>query len=151
MELMIKKFCELTVEQLYEILKLRSAVFVIEQNCVYQDMDDKDLNAYHVFLKNEDGIQAYLRVLDRGVSYKEVSIGRVLTKRRGIGAGKQLMIAGIEVAQKYFRAKKIRISAQQYAKGFYETVGFRQVSEPYLEDGIPHIQMLFDINSIKKE
>ncbi len=145
MDLVIKRFEELTVEELYEILKARAEVFVVEQNCAYQDIDNKDKHAYHVYYKDETGIQAYLRVIKKGISFEEVSIGRVLTIKRGCGLGKKLMLEGIKVAKEKMNADRIRIGAQCYAKAFYEKVGFRQVSDEFLEDGIPHIQMLLEV------
>ena len=119
-------------------------IFVVEQECAYQDVDNKDLDAYHVWFENEDGIQAYVRVLDKGVSYEEVSIGRVLTRQRGTGLGERIMREGIRVAEEQYHTTCIRIEAQSYAMGFYEKLGFYQVSEPFLEDGILHIEMLHD-------
>lgn len=145
MELVVKPFDELSLEELYEILKVRAEVFVVEQNCAYQDLDDKDKYSYHVFLKDETGIQAYLRVVDKGVSYEEVSLGRVLTVKRGCGLGKRIVLEGIKIAKEKMNADRIKIGAQTYAKGFYEKVGFKQVSEEYLEDGIPHIKMLLEL------
>lgn len=142
----IKSFHELTLEELYQILKIRSAVFVVEQTCVYQDLDDKDQGAYHVLFKEAGEIKAYLRVLAPGVSFKEASLGRVLTVARGEGFGKDLLLAGIAVAKEKWQAKQIRIEAQSYAKGFYEKVGFKQVSEEFLEDGILHMEMLLDVD-----
>lgn len=142
----IKSFHELTLEELYQILKIRSAIFVVEQTCVYQDLDDKDQGAYHVLLKEAGEIKAYLRVLAPGVSFKEACLGRVLTVARGEGFGKDLLLAGIAVAKEKWQAKQIRIEAQSYAKGFYEKVGFKQVSEEFLEDGILHMEMLLDVD-----
>lgn len=144
MELSVKKYDELSAEELYEILKVRSDVFVVEQNCVYQDLDGKDQMAYHVYIKDEQKIRAYLRVLAPGVSFTEVSLGRVLTTERNKGYGNLILKAGIETAVEKYGARQIRIEAQTYAKGFYEKFGFRQVSEEFLEDGIPHIQMLLN-------
>ncbi|WP_426351220.1 GNAT family N-acetyltransferase [Alloiococcus sp. CFN-8] len=144
MEFIIKRFEELTVDELYEILKVRVSVFVVEQECPYQEVDEKDKNAYHVFIKGNEGIKAYLRVLDKGISFEEVSIGRVLTTERGIGLGDKILEKGIEVAKEKMNADKIRIEAQCYAKGFYERFGFKQVSDEFLEDGIPHIEMLLE-------
>ena len=144
METVIKKFNELTVEELYEILKLRSAVFVVEQNCVYQDLDDVDKEAYHLYLKERGEIVAYLRVIDKGKRLDEVSIGRVISLKRRCGLGTKLMQEGIKLAKEKFGAKTIKIGAQQYAKPFYEGCGFRQISSEYLEDGIPHIYMLYE-------
>ena len=143
MELYIKHFSELTAEELYRILAARSEIFVVEQDCVYQDLDGKDLNAWHVWYEDEDGIAAYCRVLDKGVSYEyEGSIGRVIAVKRGTGLGYKVMMEGIRVAEERFGQTSLRISAQQYAQGFYEKCGFIRVSEPYLEDDIPHVQML---------
>lgn len=144
MDLIIKRFEELSVEELYEILQIRVEVFVVEQNCTYQEIDDKDRYSYHVFLKDDTGIKAYLRVIDKGVSFEEVSIGRVLTLKRGCGLGNRILLEGIKVAKKRMKADKIKIEAQSYAKEFYEKLGFKQVSEEFLEDGIPHIQMVLE-------
>ncbi len=144
MEFIIKRFEELTLYELYEILKVRISVFVVEQECPYQEVDEKDKNAYHVFIKDNEVIKAYLRVLDKGISFDEVSIGRVLTTERGIGLGDKILEKGIEVAKEKMNADKIRIEAQCYAKGFYERFGYEQVSDEFLEDGIPHIEMLLE-------
>lgn len=144
MEFIIKRFEELTLYELYEILKVRVSVFVVEQECTYQEVDEKDKKAYHVFIKDNEVIKAYLRVLDKGISFDEVSIGRVLTTERGIGLGDKILEKGIEVAKEKMNADKIRIEAQCYAKGFYERFGFEQVSDEFLEDGIPHIEMLLE-------
>lgn len=145
MELVVKKYNELTLDELYEIIQARISVFVIEQNCPYQDLDDKDKNAYHVILKDNNVIKGYLRVLDKGVTFEEESLGRVITTERGKGYSIIILKEGIKVAKEKYGAKRIRISAQLYAKGVYEKVGFTQVSGEYLEDGIPHIQMLLEI------
>lgn len=143
MNLYIKHFNELTTMELYRILRARAEIFVVEQDCVYQDLDNKDLNAWHVWYEDEDGVAAYCRVLDKGVSYEnEGSIGRVITVKRGTGLGYRIMMEGIRVAEEKFGQTSLRISAQQYAQGFYEKCGFVRVSEPYLEDDIPHVQMV---------
>ena len=144
METIVKKFDELTVAELYEILKIRAEVFVVEQNCVYQDLDDVDKEAYHVYLKDEEKIVAYLRVVDKGKRLDEVSVGRVISLKRRCGVGSALMKAGIAVAKEKFHATKIKVGAQVYAKPFYEQAGFQQISEEYMEDGIPHIYMLLE-------
>ena len=141
MDLVVKHFSNLTVEELFEIYKLRVSVFVVEQNCPYQEIDDADKVAYHVFLKDEAGIQAYVRVLPQGATFPEASIGRVIAKKRRCGLGSQILVAGIQVAQEKFHATELQIGAQLYAKPFYEAAGFVQASEGYLEDGIPHIHM----------
>ncbi len=147
MDLIVKRFEELSTEELYEILQIRVAVFVVEQNCAYQEIDDKDGYSYHVFLRDNTGIKAYLRVIDGGVSFEEVSIGRVLTLKRGCGLGNKILLEGIEVAKDRMKADRIKIEAQSYAKGFYAKAGFKQVSEEFLEDGIPHIQMVLEISN----
>ena len=144
METIVKKFEELTVEELYEILKARAEVFVVEQNCAYQDMDDVDKEAYHVYLKEEGKLVGYLRVIDKDKRLDEVSLGRVISLKRRCGIGTKLMLAGILVAKEKFHAKRIKIGAQLYAKPFYEQVGFKQISKEYLEDGIPHIYMIYE-------
>ena len=141
METVIKHYNELSADELYEILKLRVHVFVVEQNCPYNELDDKDKNAYHVYMRDEDGIFAYLRVLDKGVSYEDASIGRVISTRRRQGIGTLILKEGIRVAIDKFCAERITISAQLYAKGLYEGVGFVQTSDEYLEDDIPHARM----------
>lgn len=144
MDLVVKRFCELSLEELYEILQIRVAVFVVEQNCAYQEIDNKDFYSYHVFLKDDTGIKAYLRVIDKGIASEEISIGRVLTLKRKCGLGNRILSEGIKVAKERMNANRIKIEAQSYAKGFYAKAGFKQISEEFLEDGIPHIQMLLE-------
>ena len=137
-----KRFDELTTQELYELLRIRTDVFVVEQDCVYQDMDYDDQSAIHLWLTDaKDRIVALCRVCPAGTHMEEVSIGRVITTERGKGYGKQIMLTGIEAAKEHFGAKRIDIEAQEYAKGFYEQVGFRQSSEQFILDGIPHIRM----------
>ena len=136
-----KTFQELTTEELYELLRVRSEVFVVEQNCVYQDMDGDDQKAIHLWLTVEEKVVALARVCPAGTHMKEISIGRVITTERGKGYGKQMMLYAIDAAIEHFDPKLIDIEAQEYAKGFYESVGFRQSSEPFMLDGIPHIKM----------
>lgn len=142
MRLTVKHFDELSLAELYEILRLRSAVFVVEQECAYQDIDNKDQVAVHAWLSDEDGIAAYLRVMDRGVYDEEVAIGRVISLRRRQGLASRLLREGIRIAQEEFHADVISVEAQIYARSLYEKAGFRQASEEFLEDGIPHIRML---------
>ena len=144
MEIVVKHFKELTLEELYEILKIRAEVFVVEQDCAYQDLDDIDQDAYHVYLKENDKMIGYLRVIDKAKRLDEVSLGRVVSLKRRCGLGTALMKAGIAVAKEKYGAMKIKIGAQLYAKPFYEQVGFYQISDEYLEDGIPHIYMLYE-------
>ena len=145
MELCIKKFEELSGAELYEILKLRVDVFVVEQNCPYRELDGKDQGALHVYLRDAGEIVAYLRVLAPGVSFAEASLGRVIAARRRCGLGTRVLRAGIAAARDFFHAAAIRIEAQEYARAFYEKQGFAPVSEVFLEDGIPHIQMLLKL------
>ena len=141
----IKKFSELSGEEVYEILKLRSEVFVIEQQCIYQECDGKDNKSYHLFAKENGKIIAYLRILGKGVSYNEISIGRVLTdkKYRGKGLAKQMMLRAIEFIENHLNERIIRISAQEYLLNFYSSLKFVKVSDVYLEDDIPHVEMLY--------
>ena len=142
MKLICKHFNDLTAKELYEILRLRVNVFVVEQNCSYPEVDGKDLDAWHLWFEDEDGIAGYLRLLAPGVSFKEASIGRVIAKKRRCGIGSKLMQAGIEKMKEVYGDTDIRIEAQVYAREFYEKAGFVKVSEEFLDDGIPHIEML---------
>lgn len=144
MELKIKKFDELTTKELYKILRLRSEVFVVEQNCVYQECDNKDYRAYHVYFEEGEEILAYLRILQRGVSYDEISIGRVVVSKshRGKQLGRAIMVKAMEFIEDELKEDAIRLSGQVYIKEFYKSLGFKQVSEEYLEDDIPHVEML---------
>jgi len=140
-----KRFDELTTEELYTILALRAEVFVVEQNCPYQDLDGKDKNALHVLGYLNGTLIAYARVLKQGISYQEyASIGRVVTdfSARGKKYGHELMVYSIGVCQKHYTGQKIKISAQAHLEKFYTTHGFVATGESYLEDGIPHIGML---------
>lgn len=136
-------FRELTLDELYALLRVRSEVFVVEQDCVYQDLDNDDQQAIHLWLTRDDKIVAMARVCPAGTHMEELSIGRVITTERGRGYGKQIMLRAIEAAKEHFCAKLIAIEAQEYAKGFYEGVGFRQSSETFMLDGIPHIKMIW--------
>jgi ElaA protein len=140
-----KSFSELTTAELYELLRVRSEVFVVEQNCVYQDLDGDDQASIHLWLTEDDRIVAMCRVCPASTHMQEISIGRVITTVRGKGYGRQMMLAGIEAAKEHFGATRIEIEAQQYAKPFYEQVGFRQSSEPFILDDIPHIKMTLTI------
>ena len=147
-----KRFDELSVDELYELLRIRSEVFVVEQDCVYQDMDGDDQAAIHLWLTEGDRVVALCRVCPAGTHMGEVSVGRVITTVRGKGYGKQIMLAGMSAAVEHFHAKTIDIEAQEYAKGFYEQVGFRQSSEPFILDGIPHIKMTWkDVSALRSD
>ena len=145
MELIVKRFDDLTVSELYAILALRDRVFVVEQSCAYQEADGKDARAYHVWLEEDGEIVAYLRVLEAGVSFDEVSIGRVIAVRRRQGLGSRIVAEGVEVAKTRLGAKTIRIEAQTYARGLYEKLGFVQTTDEFLDEGIPHIGMLLEM------
>ena len=144
MTLRIKHFNELTADELYAILRLRVAVFVVEQNCPYLDPDNLDQDAVHLWLEDGDGIEAYLRILDRGAESEHVAIGRVIAVKRRCGLGSRILKEGIQVARERFHADKIYLEAQSYAKGLYEKQGFQPVSEEFLLDGIPHVRMILE-------
>ena len=142
----VKTFEELTVTELYHILQLRCEVFIVEQNCPYLDPDGKDLKSHHLMGSMDGNLVAYARLVKPGVSYQEVSIGRVVTSpkyRRG-GYGIELMNEAISQIERIYGKVPIRIGAQAYLKKFYESFGFVDLNEPYLEDGIPHLIMLRD-------
>jgi len=140
----LKKFDDLTVGELYAILQLRNEVFVVEQNCPYQDADNKDQKSLHFMGWDGNMLAAYTRIIPKGISYTEASIGRVVTapKYRGTGTGKTLMQLSIANTFTAFNCTTIKIGAQLYLKKFYEDLGFVQCSEQYLEDNISHIEML---------
>ncbi|MFB6455447.1 GNAT family N-acetyltransferase [Chitinophaga sp. Hz27] len=141
----IKKFDELNTTELYAILHLRSEIFVVEQNCPYQDMDYSDQKALHLMGYDEQGrLAAYTRLFDKGIKFTEASIGRVITASfaRGKGTGRALMEESIRQVYEHFGMQPIRIGAQQYLEKFYGSLGFKTVSEMYLEDNIPHVEML---------
>lgn len=141
-------FKDLTPYELYEILALRIEVFVVEQNCPYQECDGKDLDSWHLMGRNEEGrLWAYTRLLPEGLSYDGyTSIGRVVSSpaSRGTGAGRQQMIKSIEMTRHLFGPLPIKIGAQSYLLRFYESFGFRSTGEEYLEDGIPHTKMILE-------
>ena len=140
---LLKPFHELSPAEMYELLKLRSEVFVVEQNCVFLDMDDKDQASYHLLGYDEEKLVAYTRLVPPGIAYEEPSIGRVVTSPqvRRSGAGKKLMEKSITEIQNLFHPSSIRIGAQLYLQRFYESFGFEKCSDVYLEDGIEHIYM----------
>lgn len=140
----LKAFDELSTKELYAILKERTNVFVVEQNCPYLEVDGKDEASYHLFKETNGDIAAYLRILPPGVSYPQSSIGRVLVKKeyRGQGLAYELMQKGIDFIHTELQQQDIKIQAQHYLHKFYGSFGFKAVSEVYLEDDIPHIDML---------
>ena len=145
MELYIKKFTELTLDELYDIIKLRIDVFIVEQKCPYHEADGIDKDAVHLFIKEEGKIIAYLRIMDRGIESEYVSIGRVIAAKRRCGLGSKLLSEGIKTAQELFGADTIYLEAQTYAEPFYRKAGFKRVSDEFDIDGIPHIKMLLTI------
>jgi len=140
----VKKFSELKLTELYDILQLRSEVFVVEQDCVYQDIDGKDAQALHVIGFKNDKIVAYTRCFQPGFYFDEASIGRVIVKatERKFGYGHDIMKASDKAIQKEYNTSNIKLSAQQYLIKFYEFHGYQTTGEGYLEDGIPHIGMI---------
>lgn len=140
----IKRFNELSTHELYAVLQLRAEVFVVEQDCVYQDLDNKDLDAYHVLGVLDTKIVAYARIFKPGDYFLESSIGRIVVKKefRKFQYGYQLVQNSIQFIENNLQQNTILISAQSYLTKFYNSLGFTQVGEEYLEDGIPHIKML---------
>lgn len=138
-----KPFDELSPRELYRIIKLRNQVFVVEQNCVFQDADDKDPDSFHICGYVSTDLAAYARIVPAGISYPEISIGRVIVSRdyRKRGIGKALMLQAIHHCYRLFGKQPLKIGAQLYLKDFYQSFGFCQTSEMYLEDNIPHIEM----------
>ncbi len=138
-----KPFADLSPHELYAIMQLRNEVFVVEQNCVYQDADNKDPHCHHLMIWDEQKLVAYSRLLPKGLAYEQMSIGRVISSPayRGTGAGKLLIAKGIEKCHELFGQGSIHIGAQLYLRKFYESFGFVKVSEMYLEDNIEHIEM----------
>lgn len=144
MEITAKIFSELSLHELYSLLQLRSEVFVVEQNCVYQDIDGKDMKALHLLGFNEDVLVAYTRCFAPGDYFKEASIGRVIVKEnyRKFGFGHEILQASVKEIENRYNTSKIKLSAQQYLTNFYEFHGFIKTGKGYLEDGIPHIAMI---------
>jgi ElaA protein len=141
---LIKPFQQLTVNELYDLLRLRSEVFVVEQNCVFLDQDDKDQQCYHLLVFADTELAAYSRLVPAGLSYPEVSIGRVITSPayRGKGLGRVVMELAIKNCNELFGPVEIRIGAQTYAQQFYASLGFLPEGDVYDEDGIEHIEMV---------
>lgn len=155
MKFQFKPFSELTLDELYEILQLRTEIFVVEQDCVYNDLDGLDKVAVHQYFKKDCKIVAYSRLLKPGTRFPEYSIGRVVVKQseRGTGLGIEMMESAKNYIVNICGASKIKISAQKYLQKFYEKLGFEIVTDEYLEDGIPHFGMVFqqskqDINTL---
>jgi ElaA protein len=138
------KLGELSAEQVYAVLAARVAIFVVEQNCAYQDLDGLDADAEHLIAWSGAEVAGYLRVLGPGTRFDDPSIGRIITTQpfRGSGLGRDLVAKGIERTRLRYPGQPVRISAQQYLEKFYRDFGFVTVSQPYLEDNIPHVEML---------
>lgn len=142
MEIFVKPFEELDINELYEILRLRVDVFVVEQNCPYPEIDGIDRDAFHIFGKENGEIEAYARIyMEDG----EVHLGRVIAKKRRKGYGSLILKEAIKVAEKFYQAKQIHIEAQTYAKSLYEKAGFVQISQPFFLDGIEHVKMVLEM------
>jgi len=144
LDIKVKKFIDLTTQELYDILQLRSEVFVVEQDCVYQDIDSKDQKALHIIGYKNDRVVAYTRIFKPGDYFDLASIGRVVVsqKERDNKYGYDIMKASIKAIKDIFNESTIKISAQCYLKKFYNNLEFKQVGAEYLEDGIPHIAMI---------
>jgi ElaA protein len=144
MKITIKKFEDFTINELYDVLQLRSEVFVVEQDCVYQDIDGKDQKALHIIGKKEGKVVAYTRCFEPGYYFDQAAIGRVVVDKteRKNDYGHLIMEASITAIKSMFGVSEIKLSAQTYLLKFYESHGFKQVGEVYLEDGIPHIAMV---------
>lgn len=144
LDIQIKNFHELNIAELYSLLQLRTEIFVVEQDCVYQDIDGKDDKALHVLGFDNDELVAYTRCFAPGIYFEEAAIGRVLVREnaRGKAYGHKILQASIEAIRTKYNATTIKLSAQTYLTKFYEAHGFQQIGEGYLEDGIPHIAMI---------
>ena len=143
--LVIKKFDRLTPREVYEILRIRTAVFVVEQECPYQEVDGTDYDSLHVWLEEDKEIVAYLRIFVKDEETNTVQIGRVLSKRRGQGLGAKVLEHGLEAAKIEMGADRVFIEAQTYALDFYKKFGFEACGEEFLEDGIPHTPMIVNL------
>lgn len=144
----VKSFQELSLEEFHDIIALRIQIFIIEQNCPYQEVDGKDKLAHHLFFKNEmDEIIAVTRILPKGISYAEVAIGRVVVHEdyRGTGLGNQLMADSMNFVKDEYGKVPVRLSAQKHLENYYGNHGFKSTGKEYLEDGIPHVEMLYNI------
>jgi ElaA protein len=144
----VKSFQELSLEEFHDIIALRIQIFIIEQNCPYQEVDGKDKLAHHLFFKNEmDEIIAVTRILPQGISFEEVAIGRVVVHEqyRGTGLGNQLMADSMNFVRDKYGEVPVRLSAQKHLENYYGNHGFKSTGKEYLEDGIPHVEMLYNI------
>ena len=146
MDITIKSFDELTTIELHNLLQLRSEVFVVEQDCVYQDIDGKDFKALHIIGQKDGKVVAYTRCFAPGIYFEQAAIGRVVVPKdqRAFGYGHVIMKASLKAIKEHYKTENIKLSAQEHLKKFYESHGFSQIGEGYLEDGIPHIAMVKD-------
>lgn len=144
MNLIVKRFDELTTKELYEILKARAAIFIMEQQINYQDMDNIDYDAYHCFYMEDDKVVAYLRAFNAGEE-NTLQIGRVLTLNHGNGLGKKLMEESIAYLRANTDAQKITMHAQKHAVGFYEKIGFQTIGDEFIEEEVVHITMYLNL------
>ncbi len=144
MNIKIKKFNDLTVSELYELLNLRNLVFVVEQNCPYLDTDGNDQVAHHVMFWNDEVLVAYARIFEPGIKYDTSSIGRVVVHpdHRKFNLGHELMKHAVDAVESLYKTGDITISAQAHLQGFYNKHGFKTVSAEYMEDDIPHVEMI---------
>lgn len=144
LKIQVKPFSKLTTQELYDVLQLRSEVFVVEQDCVYQDLDGKDQKALHVLGYKNEKLVAYTRIFKSGDYFDKASIGRVVVSKnvREHRYGYDIMNASIVAIKTHFKEIVIKISAQCYLNKFYSNLGFKPIGEEYLEDGIPHIGMI---------
>ncbi|TDL31523.1 GNAT family N-acetyltransferase [Jeotgalibacillus sp. S-D1] len=143
----LKTFNELSTYELYQILMLRNSVFVVEQQCAYQEIDGNDLNSFHLSFGDGEQLAAYARLLPAGVKYNTPSIGRIIVHEsfRGSGIARELVSKSIDVMQNEWNVSEIKLQAQTYLRHFYQSFGFEETSEDYLDDGIPHVDMLMKV------
>ena len=148
MEWKLKTFQELTPKELYLILQARVDIFVVEQECAYPEIDGKDDASHHLFLENDGHIAAYLRILQKGTIYEELSLGRVIVRKeyRRNGLGNELITRALEFVRRDLGERVVKIQAQEYLRSFYGSFGFKAISQVYLEDGIPHIDMILNMD-----
>lgn len=147
MKIVIKKFEELTTKELYDILKLRSDVFVVEQECAYPDCDGRDIHSHHLYVEKDNEIVGYLRILEKGQTFDQLAIGRVVVREdyRGVGLAHHMMNKALLFIDEYLQETTVKLSAQQHLTEFYKSLGFYPISEGYVEDGIPHIDMEYKV------
>ena len=153
MEWLYQSFDEISGRELYELLKLRVNVFIVEQDCPYAELDGNDFDAIHITCKDEQGIAGYSRLLPKGVKYESPSIGRVIVRAdlRGTGLGHMLMECATQQVLKKWQPSEIFLQAQTHLEAFYKQHGFNTISEPYKDDGIPHIDMIYPVGVAGKE